>query len=66
MSLCCYECRVYLQQELDDPDSYSCISASEPQIEGPYWTAVMRFRAKNGFGALIADKRNFGFSSGKS
>jgi hypothetical protein len=46
-------CRRAVISRLDDPDSFECASSTEPQIEGEYWTAVVYYRAKNGFGAKV-------------
>ena len=46
-------CESAIKESLNDADSYQHVSTTQPMIEGPYWTVVTNFRAKNAFGALI-------------
>jgi hypothetical protein len=62
---CCIECKQYLKQVMNDPDSYECVRATLPQIEGEYWTVVMRYRGKNGFGAMTLETRKFFIQGGQ-
>jgi len=55
----CSPCRNYLQQTLNDPDSYEHVSSSEPAIDGDYWVVDMTFRAKNAFGAKVLSSQRF-------
>jgi hypothetical protein len=56
---CCFECREYLKRAMNDPDSYECVSSTQPQIEGPYWTVLMQFRGTNAFGAKVVNTERF-------
>jgi hypothetical protein len=62
---CCFECREYLKRAMNDPDSYECVSATQPQIEGPYWTVLMSFRGTNGFGAKVVNTQKFFIQGGQ-
>jgi hypothetical protein len=61
----CHACERYLKQSLNDPDSYQHMESTQPIAEGAFWTVVSRFRAKNGFGALIVATKKFYIQQGE-
>ena len=54
-----YEVKRYLKDNLNDPDSLETVGCTEPVFTKACWVTQCRYRARNGFNALITKTARF-------